>query len=71
MCPRHIITLIIISNVNIHINNDNASNDSTVSNNNTTDVSIIKNNVIKHNNSNLQAFQLIVLARYLLGVPKP
>jgi len=23
------------------------------------------------NNNNLQAFQLIVLARYLLGVPKP
>ncbi len=24
-----------------------------------------------NNNNNLQAFQLIVLARYLLGVPKP
>ena len=24
-----------------------------------------------NDNSNLQAFQLIVLARYLLGVPKP
>ena len=24
-----------------------------------------------NNNNNLQAFQLIVFARYLLGVPKP
>ena len=27
--------------------------------------------VINNNNNNLQAFQLIVLARYLLGVPNP
>ncbi len=26
---------------------------------------------IDHNNNNSQVFQLIVLARYLLGVPKP
>ena len=28
-------------------------------------------NAIFYNNNNLQAFQLIVLARYLLGVPNP
>ena len=33
--------------------------------------SAVKGSTVNNNNNNLQAFQLIVYARYLLGVPKP
>jgi len=49
-----------------HVNHNNNNNNNNDNNNNNN-----SNNNNNNNNNNSQAFQLIVLARYLLGVPKP